>query len=285
MLFKARNRLYVSMGHKVKSIHADTFKNSSGRPQWLSTPGTYPPPPPSSLPVSEVTTQAQSKDNAKDQDQAYRLALEKALSNLLLKTNMSLTVVNHYFGLPYAVSVFCASGLVASPRAAEELLNMAWLGMLTPLRPFGTMTRNLGAELHFSSGLKGQEGLIMAAIACQGSFQGERGWMLWNQTLVQGAWPWLGGYRKAFAKTVYLACVCLFTILRQNGQVNGVGELIIRLVNKVVDGSCWGRGAVNVRITDNLDGEKVLYEPVPKVVSSPYLHPFRKPLTESSEDF
>lgn len=262
MLLKARNRLYASMGHKVKSVHADTFRNSSGRPEWLATPGTYPPS------SSALSTTSAPTSKVKDQDQAYRLMLEKALSNLSLKTNMSHTVLNHYYSLPYAASVMYASGLVASPSEAEELLGLAWLGILTPLRPLGTMTRNLGAELHFSPSLKGKEGLVMAAIACQGSFQGERGWMLWNQTLVQGAWPWLGGYGKAYAKTVYLALVCIFTVLRQNGGVNGAGEMVLRLVEKVVDGNCWGKGEVKVRSTESLMGEKVLYEPVPKAVVS-----------------
>lgn len=264
MLLKARNRLYVSMGHKVKSIHTDTFRSSSGRPELLATPGTYPP---SSTALS--TTSPTSKE--KDQDQTYRLMIEKALSNLSLKTNMSHTVLNHYYSLTYAAAVLYTSGLVASPSEAEELLGLAWLGILTPLRPLGTMTRNLGAELHFSPSFKGKEGLVMAAIACQGSFQGERGWMLWNQTLVQGAWPWLGGYGKAYAKTVYLALVCLFTLLRQNGGVNGVGEIILRLVEKVVDGTCWGIGEMKVRSVESLNGEKVLYEPVPKALVGHFL--------------
>jgi len=252
------------MGHKVKAMRADSFKGETGKAEWLSTPGNYP--------------------SADGSDQTFRLSLEKALSNFYLKANMSHTVMNWYYSKEYCAQVFAASGLV-SYEEAQSLLGIAWLGMLQPWRPFGTITENIGVQLHTI--YKGREALILAAIACQGSFQGERGWTLFNQTLVQGAWPWLGNYPKSYAKTHFLAMVCLFTIVRQNrSQGANIGALILALARKLVDTNCWGVGEVKIRYSDSLSDPKALYEPVPKkpLVGSllSFNHPFLMWTTGSS---
>jgi hypothetical protein len=213
--------------------------NETGKPDWVSTKGVYP--------LTELD------------DSGYRSSLESIGSQFNLKENMSKSVLDRYFSKEYCAEVFCGAGL-GTYQDAFALFDIAWLGMLQPWRPFGSMTENIGMALHHQH--KGREAWILASFACQGSFQGERGWTLFNQTLIQGAWPWLGFYPKAYAKIIYTTMACLFSIVRHGAGDASFAPLILALAGKLVDPTCFGSGPITFRVTDSLTDENVIYEPV-----------------------
>jgi hypothetical protein len=229
------------MGNKISRIYSDIFRRCTTPPEYYKIKGLYP-------------------SSADTNDKIYRMGLEKTYTNFILHRNASLQVALRYLSGAYYVEVFCDAGL-AEYNEAQGIYQQALMRQWTLT---GAGKENIGAGLH--SRFKGRDGLIVAMIACQGSFYGSRGWTFLTRTLIQGGWPWLGNYAKDYAKVIYLAMICLFCIVRHAPGTRrpDIGQLILALAAKLVDPNCFGVGMVKVRVNDELAGKKVTYEPVPK---------------------
>jgi hypothetical protein len=229
-------------GRKVSMAYRNQFGKESGVPDWLSTPGVY-----LSNPAS---------------DKSRRMDLDRIALSFRLARNASLTVNSMYYSRNFAAQVFAAAGL-GSVEDAMNYFNFVFLDRLTIWSSSKKeLSQNLGPGFHNQQNLQGRQTMILASIACQGSFQGERGWDLFSQILVQGGWPLLGHYSKHYAKNVYIAMVCLFCCVR-HGQVGPeIGPLILALATKVVDMNWVGGMGLVMRIADNIVDEIVIYEPV-----------------------
>jgi hypothetical protein len=70
------------------------------------------------------------------------------------------------------------------------------------------VAKGLGLEFHFAT--EAQMTLHMLAIAAYGSYHGQFGWRRWNRVLMEGVWPRLCGYRKAYARLVYTVVASFF---------------------------------------------------------------------------
>lgn len=239
MLNKRSHKANRRIRLKLRNIVKDRFRKETGLADWLMIKGTYPP---------EMA------------GKSARMTLDRILLNFRLGQNSSKTVHQHYYSRGSCAQLFSNAGL-GSVQDAMNLFNLVYLDYLRVWSPSKKeLYQNYGKKLHIM--YKGQEALIMASIACQGSFQGERGWTLFNQTLIQGAWPWLGRYPKSYAKTLYTAMICIFCVVRHDQAGPEVGPIILGLAAKLVDSNCFGIGPVQVRTTDSLTDLKQLYEPV-----------------------
>jgi hypothetical protein len=229
------------MGNKASRVYSDTFRGLTTAPEYYKIKGVYP-------------------SSADANDKAYRMSLNRIYTNFNIHRNASFEVGRRYLSGAYIVEVFCDAAL-ADYNEAQGIHQQAQMRQWTLT---GAGKENIGAGLH--SHFKGREALIVAMIACQGSFYGNRGWTFLNRTLIQGGWPHLGGYVKDYAKVIYLAMICLFSIVRHAPGTRrpDIGQLILILAGKLVDPNCFGAGLVKVRVNDRLAEKKVTYEPVPK---------------------
>lgn len=235
------------MADRVCRIYADNIRGYTVPPEYYKTKGIYP--------VSEDIN-----------DKAYRSAIDRTLMHFRLHGNASSTVLRRYKSDAYRIELFHATGL----SELHDVLAIHEEARMLRWTMTGAGKGNIGIKLHTTC--RNRQGLIMAMIACQGSFQGERGWVFFTRTLIQGAWPWLGGYTKDYAKTIYLAMICLFTIVRQgSGYRPDIGQLILALAARLVDPNCFGLGCIRVRVNDKLAEDSVRYEPMPRneVCSNP----------------
>lgn len=256
-------RLYGTMGHKVKAVYHDSVTGETLSPLYFYIKGTYPS-------LALATTGSEQINGT---DKTYRMRLQDILFNFRLVQNTSLTVAARYHSPQYIAEVFTAAGLTASENDCMALMNaigFKWTwkrGVKFSGR--GIAQDTLGIDLHsvhnvdMGNGVN-KQGLIIALIACFTSFHGHIGWTWLNHVLIQGAWPWLGGYNKSYAKTVFTAMVCMFCCVRHGYVWSGAGPVVLRLAGKLVDPECFGTGRLRLRGTGSLGGEKVLYEPVPK---------------------
>ncbi len=214
------------------------------------------------------------KRNRQQEDKMYRLRLQDVLFHFRLTQNMSYTVSQRYCSTHYLAEVFTQAGLTNSEADAIGLMNTIGLDWshfkhLNRASGSGFGLATLGRDLHtihnvdLGNGTNRQT-MLVALIADFASFHGNAGWVWFNSMLIQGAWPWLGGYSKSYAKTVFTAMVCLFCCVRHGYIWDGVGMLILRLARKLVDPDAFSGGRIKFRGAGRLVGEKVLYEPVPK---------------------
>lgn len=254
-------RLYSTMAHTIGAVYHDSISKETVAPLHFYIKGTYP-----SLALATTGAEAEKKS-----DKMYRMRIQDILFHFRLVQNASLTVSQRYYSKQYVAEVFASAGLTASSYDAMALLNTIGFKGTNgrTLTGQGIAHASLGTDLHtvhnvdLGNGVNRQT-LIVALIAAYASFQGNFGWSWFNRILIQGAWPWLGGYSKSYAKTVFAAMVCLFCCVRHGHAWSGVGDLILRLARKLVDPNCFGAGRVRVRAGGRLAGGKVLYEPVPK---------------------
>ena len=230
------------MGRRTSKAYRNRFGDKSSVPGWRSTPGVYLPGP--------------------GNDKSRRMALDRIALSFRLARNASLTVNDTYYSRIYAAQVFAAAGL-GSQEEAMNYFNFVFLDRLSLWSPDRKeLYQNLGRQFHSQQNLQGRQTMILASIACQGSFQGERAWDLFNQTLIQGAWPLLGRYSKHYAKNIYVSMVCLFCCVR-HGQVGAdIAPLILNLATKLVDMNWIGQAGLVVRLNDELKDEVIVFEPV-----------------------
>lgn len=205
-----RQKLNLQMKDKVAEIFSDPFRSRTRPPSYAIVKGTYP------------------QSSLNDEKRGWRM--DKILSDFRLGVNASRTVYKRYYSREYCAELLSRSG-VTSYNEALALLDVAFLKQRTVWSPDGRHKENLGAQLHDQ--WRQSAALIVVSIACQGSFQGERGWELLNQTLKQGGWPWLRRYPKNYARTIYLSMVCVFAVIRQNGPHAGSAGLLMTLAVKL----------------------------------------------------
>lgn len=257
-------RVYSTMGHGIVAVYHDNITKETIDPLYFRTKGTYP-----SLGLITTGNETDDKD-----DKMYRLRLQDVLFHFRLTQNLSYTVSQRYFSTQYLAEVFTRAGLTNSEADAIGLVNTIGLDWnhfkrLNRASGKGFGLATLGRDLHTIHNIDlgngtNRQAMLVALIANFASFHGNAGWVWFNSMLIQGAWPWLGGYSKSYAKTVFTAMVCLFCCVRHGYTWNGVGMLILRLARKLVDSEAFGGARIKFRGAGRLSGEKVLYEPVPK---------------------
>ncbi|PSN68090.1 hypothetical protein BS50DRAFT_587304 [Corynespora cassiicola Philippines] len=242
-------RLYSTMSHTVSAVYAEKVSGQTLVPRYFNngSPGT-----------------------ATKENNLYRLRLGSIFGDFVLHENASHQAGAHYWSATYCADIFVQAGLISSQQDVLNLMNQIGLKRgSSSLTGQGLADETLGRDLHTRYNTRylngtSQQAVIIALLACHASFAAERGWMLINRVLVTGAWPWLGGYTKDYAKTIAAIMVCLFSCVRHGHTESDVGPLIERLASKLVDSEKFGCTGVRVRTGNALVGDKILFEPANK---------------------
>ena len=108
-----------------------------------------------------------------------------------------------------------------------------------------------GLGLDFHSMKEAEIVRHMLVLGAYGCFHGQLGWRRWNRVFMEGAWPLLCGYRKAYAKVIYTLTVSLFAALELDYVNSGVTDLMVTLIKMLV-GSTYSGGPWKLRSTHRL---------------------------------
>jgi hypothetical protein len=238
----ASSKFYGKVGNKIRNITADTLLSRSSVPYYIGEKAAYPP---------------QQDGNSK----VFR-ETNRALDGFMLGgSNDNKSKKLRIYNSPQAVTELLAqTGLVDTARARTVLYRVFPKWDTYAARNPDT-AENLGMAFHWWQ--EHDTILSVVTLACYGCFKGHRAWMRLNKVLIQGGWPWLRGYNKAWAKAVFLVMVSLFGAL-ELGYVNaGVAEDLIALARLLVgrDGS---GGPLRVRRNNRLEDKKVRVAAVEK---------------------
>ena len=163
----------------------------------------------------------------------------------------------HYGSHAYTAKLAATVGL---PNAANtvSMLYASW-GMLSrsPDLPegFGTLLHRVPEE---------QAKLYMIGIACCGVYRGHHGWQNLSGALAHGAWPWLRGYLKVYAKAIYVTMVSLCSAVELGYLDHTVFPLLMGLAGCLVGRSdVGGGGQWRIRHDPRLHDAKSLIQAVP----------------------
>jgi hypothetical protein len=231
----ANIKFYGKMGNKISNIAADVFLSRTSSPYFLKEKGLY-------LPIESG-------------DQEIYHKTSEVLDAFMLDgagQNARHAIVQEYNDPWIVVRLLAKAGLVNEQEARATMQTTfprytTWMGLRN-------VAKGLGLEFHFAT--EAEMTLHMLTIAAYGSYHGQQGWRRWNRVLMEGAWPRLRGYRKAYARLVYTVVVSLFAAV-ELGYVNtGVTALMIELVKTLVGGG-YGGGAWKVRKCHSLKDKKV----------------------------
>lgn len=152
---------------------------------------------------------------------------------------------------------------VRDARNVLRTLFPVW-GMYTT-RP-STLNRDLIVALHRLEEKQAREYIV--ALACIGAWRGQFVWDRLATLLCQGAWPWLGGYNKVYAKIIFvlMASICAAVDM---GLTNGsMAEILDDLASCLIPrqmGWPW-----RIRTNQRLGVDKVKISAVPAVNASTY---------------
>jgi hypothetical protein len=255
-------KLLMKSKDKVNNITADIFAGRTSQPTYIDEKGVY-------LPKQEgdgrITSEARSA--------LLKHGLVAGSQKEGLTANLHRT--GSYIGAGTAINLLATIMVFPSYDAALNTFNhvwrRSWIGWFDILpKP----RDNLGCEFHAMS--QQQASLELLTVALYGCFYGQFGWWRFNKVLIQGAWPWLNGYNKAFAKAAYAILVSLFAAV-ETGKVDnrGAGQLMLRVANALVAREGSGISPIQVRQNNRLKAAKtkvfgiyVSKKPVPQEVSS-----------------
>jgi hypothetical protein len=182
----------------------------------------------------------------------------------------------HYHSVPVRIELFAKSSLVNHTQAESVIKNVYPHGVLVPVFQRGnpsTLT-GLGSLLHEMK--PPEDKLHVAAMACRGTFQGLLTWYRFNAMLIQGGWPWLRQYSRAYARVVYTAMVLIFAAI-ESYTVEDMAAMrtrLLALAGKLVGGIDGGPSGWKVRKSPYLKGPKLaipLRVEGPASVSKPFL--------------
>jgi hypothetical protein len=238
----ASSKFYGKVGNKICNITADTLLSRSSVPYYIGEKAAYPP---------------KQDGNSKALREANR-----ALDGFMLGgSNDNKSKKLHIYNSPQVVTGLLVQTRLVDTERARTVLRMVFPKWDTYKAWNPDTAENLGMAFH----LWQEHDTILSVItlACYGCFKGHRAWMRLNKVLIQGGWPWLRGYDKAFAKAVFLVMVSLFGAL-ELGYVNaGVAEDLTALARLLVgrDGS---EGPLKVRKNNRLMDKKVRVAAVEK---------------------
>jgi len=219
-IHNAQLNFYGKFGNKLSNIAADSICGRTSKPYYTNEKGTYPP---------------KQVDDQKVMHEANR-----ALDFFVMGAQKNAqAVAQRYYHTPQSsIDLLQKVGLVDMRTACN-----AWKCVFdrwSSMNPRGPDTAvNLGAVLH--SIPEDVACLYVVMIACRGCFSGQRTWARMNKVLVQGGWPWLKRYTKAFAKSVFLAMVSLIAAVEVGILNVDVGDILMSLARTLVgrSGQMW----------------------------------------------
>lgn len=177
-----------------------------------------------------------------------------------------------YRNVDRVAELFAKTGLAEFGEARRRIItafpNSGGYGRMTH-KYMGA--KGLGLRFHF--GTEEEMVLSMLAIAACGAFHGRLASRAWERILLEGAWPSLRGYRKAYSRVVFTVTASLFAALELDYVNANVTTLMSRLIKTVVGGGEAGarwkvRKAhaltiekIRVAAVEGVDPKKVLCEP------------------------
>jgi hypothetical protein len=233
-IHNAQYNFYGKAGNKISNIAAETFRGRTSKPYYNGEKGTFP---------AKQEGDVKILHEANRGLDAFRIGQQKDSARY--------AVSRDYNSAQTTIGLFRKTALVddATARAAV-------LGTFANWSPYWQRgpdtTLNLGAELHGMS--ERNACLHIVALACRGCFNGQATWPRVNKVLVQGGWPWLRGYNKAFAKAVFAVMVAIFAAIELDISDPEMGAILMSLAKLLV-----GRpeGGWTVRLNDKLKDAKV----------------------------
>jgi hypothetical protein len=156
------------------------------------------------------------------------------------------------------VALLVESGLLDQENASRVMKKVYPHGLHVPIVQRGNpgIQSDLGAHVHTLGHPEGE--LHLAAIACRGVFSALFTWNRFNSFLVQGGWPWLRQYSRAYAM-IYTVMVLMFAAIENYNMNNMVvtRTRILALAGKLVGSQSGDRSQWTVRKSVYLRGPKV----------------------------
>jgi hypothetical protein len=165
-----------------------------------------------------------------------------------------------YWSIEERIDLFVRAGLRDEKDSREVIKKVYPRGMLWPSHHNPSFEVGLGVQLHSMEAESAC--LTVAAMACKANFNALMGWNQFSSLLIQGAWPWLRQYSKAYAQVIFTTMVLLFSVIEnyEGGDAQIMGARIVRLANKLVGGPDAVTGEKSpwqVRNSPFLSGPKV----------------------------
>jgi len=230
----------------IANACAEIFLSRTSAPFYHGEPNCYP-----FLAPNEKDVTSRAKD--------IWVYLRESAGSLNRSMSEDYKFMSHYFSVPVRVDLFVKTGLVDQFQASNMIKKAYPHGAYIPLFQRGnpTIQPGLGAELHTLG--DPADKLQLAAVACRGAFSGLFTWDRFSSVLVQGGWPWLRQYSKAYAKMIYTVMVLIFAAIEnyEIGDMDAMRMRIIALAGKLVGNPAGGPSPWRVRKSVSLRGPKI----------------------------
>lgn len=225
---------------------AEIFLSRTSIPYYHGEPSAYP-----FLAPNDADVTSKAKD--------VWVYLRESSGSLSDSTSHNFTKFKHYFSVPVRVALLVESGLLNQENASRVMKKVYPHGLYVPIVQHGnpSIQSDLGAHLHTLG--HPEDKLHLAAIACRGVFSALFTWNRFNSVLVQGGWPWLRQYSRAYAKMIYTVMVLMFAAI-ENYDMNDMVATrtrILALAGKLVGSQSGDRSQWTVRKSVYLRGPKV----------------------------
>jgi hypothetical protein len=220
----------------ISNSCAELFLSRTSTPYYYGEQNAYP-----------YVTEVEQKVSARVKD--VWVYLRNSSGSLSHSMSDDFKRIHYYNSLPVRVDLFLKSRLVDYGQANDILRrvypNKLFLPALQGSNP--SLQPGLGALLHE---MQNQEDkLIVAGVACRATFSGLLTWNHFNSMLVQGGWPWLRQYSRAYARMVYTVMVLIFAAIENYvfNDVEAMGSRLLALAGKLVGGPVGGPSPWKVR--------------------------------------
>ena len=241
----ARDKFYSKAFSKLRNNFADVYQDRSSTPSSIDFKPAWPAKPPRPL-HERLLPRADDVKLFSD--------LNRTLDGFMTIAEGSM---EHHGSHAYTAKLAAAVGLLNAANTVS-MLYPGW-GMLSrsPDLPegFGTLLHRVPEE---------QAKSYMIGIACCGVYRGHHGWQKLSGALALGAWPWLRGYLKVYAKAIYVIMVSLCSAVELGYLDHTVFPLLMGLAGCLVGRSdVGGGGQWRIRYDPRLLDAKSLIQAVP----------------------
>lgn len=236
-------KLMSKSKNKINNISADIFAGRTSQPSYINEKGVYPP-------KSGVDARVLSQSKAA----LLKYGLFQSSTKESLSSNIQRT--QEFISPLTAIDLLSRLMIFPSYDAAQKSFQHVWDGSWIGWFKNQPAPRdNLGCEMHGMS--QHQAALELITVAVFGVFYGGFGWWRFSKVLIQGAWPWLNGYNKAYAKAVFSVILGLFAVV-ETGRVDnrGAGALMLQLASTLVARPGSLSNSVRVRGNNRLKAPK-----------------------------